>query len=398
MSTATTSQENKAIAKPPSKMAVLKGWLESDEFKNAIARALPKHMTAERFIRVAITATMKTPKLLNCTQESVFNCLLALSQYGLEPDGRRAHLIPFDVKKKQGNTWVVDRTDCTLIIDFKGYAELVMRSGLVSGIHADVICENDEFEYDRGQIVKHKIDFRKPRGLPYAAYAEIRLKDGEKMSCVMAKDDIYAIRNRSQGWIAFQNGWAKQSPWNPAEPIIEYEMWKKTTFRRLQKWFPISPEILAAIEHEDHEERRLSNVIEAERATITDQTSKSDMIADMLSRQSNDDMDQSDNRDEEMSGEELREHLEIAKAATEERYKESVPVAKQSTKKPASDKVKMSMFNALSADLKKSKDADELQRLMDDISEAIQSGSVSQDEGDALIQHYNSRMEIMNPK
>lgn len=71
---------------------------------------------------------------------------------------------------------------------------------------------------------------------------------------------------------------------------------------------------------------------------------------------------------------------------------------KQSSKKPAVDKAKASMFNILSADLKKSKDADELQRLMEDISEAIQNGTVSQDEGEALILHYNSRMEIMNPK
>lgn len=35
-----------------------------------------------------------------------------------------------------------------------------MRSGTVSNIHADVVCDNDEFEYDRGELKRHKIDSR----------------------------------------------------------------------------------------------------------------------------------------------------------------------------------------------------------------------------------------------
>ena len=151
-----------AIGKPQSQLTTVKAWISSPEFKDAIAKALPKHMSPDRFLRVAITATMRNPKLLDCTQVSIFNCLLLLSQYGLEPDGRAAHLIPY-------------KTECTLVIDYKGLAELVMRSGVVSSIHADVICENDEFAYNRGEIVTHKIDFRKPRGEAYAAYVILRL-------------------------------------------------------------------------------------------------------------------------------------------------------------------------------------------------------------------------------
>lgn len=256
-----------------------RNWLQSESFAAAVGKALPKHMTADRFCRIAITAMMKTPKLAQCTQESIFNCLLQLSQFGLEPDGRNAHLIPFDVKSK--GEYV--RTDCTLIIDFKGYVDLIMRTGLVANIHADVVCENDEFVYDRGQITKHLIDFRKPRGNAYAAYAVIRFKDGTEKCEVMPKEDILAIRNRSSGWYAFTKGWAKQSPWNPEEPVIEKEMWKKTVFRRVTKWVQLSSELRDVIAKEDEENVRLldlqdTKLIETSGRTLT----KSDALADMM--------------------------------------------------------------------------------------------------------------------
>ena len=114
----------------PVKPTTVKGWIESTAFRDQVARALPKHLTPDRFLRVALTALLKTPKLATCTPESVTQCLLSCSQMGLEPDGRRAHLIPY------GNA-------CTLIIDYKGIVELAMRSGLVANLHADTVCENE---------------------------------------------------------------------------------------------------------------------------------------------------------------------------------------------------------------------------------------------------------------
>lgn len=282
-----------------------KTWLQSEAFQNAVGKALPKHMTADRFLRIALTAVMKTPKLAVCTQESIFNCLLQLSQFGLEPDGRNAHLIPFDVKKKRGDDWVVDHTDCTLVIDFKGYVDLIMRTGLVANIHADVVCENDDFVYDRGQITKHLIDFKKPRGKAYAAYAVIRFKDGTEKCEVMPAEDILAIRDRSQGWIAFKKGWAKQSPWNPAEPVIEREMWKKTVFRRVTKWVQLSSELRDAITKEDDEHVRLLDLQDPKTIETTART-KTDALADLM-RQRQQDGDTEDQTEGAPTGEESQE-------------------------------------------------------------------------------------------
>jgi|GEM_PF-1897463 len=220
----------------------VKSWLTSDYFRQQVALTLPKHLTADRFTRVALTALTRIPKLAQCSWASVMKALMTCSELGLEPDGRRFHLIPY--WNSQLNCY-----ECQGIADYKGLAALAYRSGSVASIHADVVCENDEFEYDRGELKKHKVDFMKPRGTPYAAYSLIRFKDGGEKCEVMGKEEIYLVRDKSSGWQAFKKGKVKTSVW--ADRQSEPEMWKKTTFRRAAKWLDLEPEIQDAIERAD---------------------------------------------------------------------------------------------------------------------------------------------------
>jgi recombination protein RecT len=200
----------------------VKSWLTSDYFRQQVALTLPKHLTPDRFTRVALTALTRVPKLAECTPESVMKCMMTCSELGIEPDGRRAHLIPF-------------KNECTLILDYKGLVELAKRSGDVSSIYAQIVCENDEFTYDTGQV-HHTIDFRKERGPMYAAYSIITFKDGGKHSEVMTRREIDGIRSRSKA--------ANNGPW-----VTDYnEMAKKTVFRRASKWITLSPEIQDALD------------------------------------------------------------------------------------------------------------------------------------------------------
>lgn len=235
---------------PPSKRDMtIRERLESPEFAKAVAAVMPRHLTPDRFVRVAILAMTRTPKLAQCDKASFFNALMLLSQYGLEPDGRRAHLIPFENRKR-------GVTECQLIIDYKGLAELAQRSGLVSNIHADVVCENDIFEYDRGEIRRHIIHFHKPRGPVYAAYALCRFKDGSEKCDVMNLEELNRIRDRSHGYRTAKKFNNDNHPW-----ITDWnEMAKKTVFRRLSKWLVLSPEFRDAIEKEDEFE---GSVVEA---------------------------------------------------------------------------------------------------------------------------------------
>lgn len=230
MSTAIIEQAQGELA--TGKPKTLKALIQGDAFKKAVAAALPKHLTADRFCRVAATALLRVPKLAACDQTSFFNCLLTLSQYGLEPDGRNAHLIPFENRR-------AGIIECQLIIDYKGLVELAMRSGLIASIHADVICTEDDFEYNMGEIKVHRIDLKKDRGEAYGAYARVVFKDGSTKCEVMPTADIEAIRKRSRSG---QNG-----PW-----VTDWrEMAKKTCFRRLSKWISISAEFRDAVDSDD---------------------------------------------------------------------------------------------------------------------------------------------------
>lgn len=198
----------------------------SEYIRDAIQKAAPRHLSAERFLRIANTAMTRVPKLKQCTVSSFWNCLIQLSAVGLEPDGRNAHLIPY-------------KDVCTLIIDYKGIVTCVRRSGEVSDIHADVVCENDVFEFNMGKVTKHIRDLRKPRGEMYAAYSYVKFKDGTESYEVMSKEEIDKIRNRSPA--------GKSGPW-----VTDYnEMAKKTCFRRQSKWLPFSSEIIRVIEADD---------------------------------------------------------------------------------------------------------------------------------------------------
>ena len=217
-------QNANAIALNPK--SEIKDWLQSDTLKNQIAQALPSICKPERFMRVLLSSIQKVPKLMQCSKASLLNAFITCSQLGIEPDGIRAHLIPY------GQT-------CQLIIDYKGIVELALRSGKISNIHADIVCDNDVFEYDMGEIKSHKIDFKNGRGEMYAVYAIARFKDGTKQSCVMTKDEVEAIRKKSKAgnsgaWLDFYN-----------------EMAKKTVFKRLSKWLPLSPEEKDAIEKDN---------------------------------------------------------------------------------------------------------------------------------------------------
>lgn len=202
----------------------IKDLVTSATAKKQFAMAMPKHLTADRFLRVALTAFTRTPKLLLCTKESLTECLMDCSALGLEPDGRRAHLIPYKNK-------------CTLIIDYKGLVELARRSGEIADIHADVVREADHFSYSFGTNANltHQPALT-DRGEVTAAYSFVKLKDGSTSYEVMNKEEIDKIRKRSQA--------SGSGPW-----VTDYpEMAKKTVFRRHSKWLPVSAEFRDSVD------------------------------------------------------------------------------------------------------------------------------------------------------
>jgi recombination protein RecT len=218
----TNMMETKSANLPAKKPATLAEILQADSMKSQWAVVLPKCLTADRLARVALTQLRKVPKLGQCNQGSFLSALMTCAELGIEPNGRHAHLIPYG-------------QECQLIVDYKGLVELAMRSGKISRIHADVVCENDSITIHNG-IIDHSINPLKERGAMVGAYAMSTFTDGTEKHEYMSKAEVDAIRSRSRA--------GKSGPW-----VTDYnEMAKKTVFRRMSKWLPLSPEIMDSIE------------------------------------------------------------------------------------------------------------------------------------------------------
>lgn len=227
-----------------------------DVMKNQWAQVLPKICTPDRFARIALSCINKNPVLGEALQTplgktTILSALMTCAEMGIEPDGRRAHLIAF----KKGKNTANPEYQIQLIFDYKGLTELAMRSGMISCIHADKICENDDFEWNIGKIEKHKPNFKGERGKPFAYYCHVQFKDGAVKDEVMTIHEIEAVRNRSAAWQAFLK-YKKECPW-VTDPE---EMAKKTVFRRCSKWLPLSPEFRDAVEKEDEYENETIDV------------------------------------------------------------------------------------------------------------------------------------------
>jgi recombination protein RecT len=130
-----------ALAKRPDPSQGMVSLLQS--LKGQINACLPKHVTPERMIRVVTTCIRKNPKLMECTKESFLGCVFAASELGLEPGNHLgfSYLLPFQNK---------GRTECEFQIGYKGYIELLYRSGRIASIEPYIVRRQDKWELVRG--------------------------------------------------------------------------------------------------------------------------------------------------------------------------------------------------------------------------------------------------------
>lgn len=173
--------------------------------------ALPKHVTADRMIRVAMNCIRKTPKLLECTPVSLFSAITEAATYGWELGGvlGHAYLVPYG-------------KDCTLIPGYKGMIDLCRRSGQVSTIALEVVHQGDQFSYSLGDDphIKHVPNPAMENQPITFVYAVVKLRDGGIQRSVWSTEKINAHKERySQGW-RFAEKKAKDSPWHTEWPTM----------------------------------------------------------------------------------------------------------------------------------------------------------------------------------
>lgn len=126
---------NAPATKPVSQLAAFSSFM--DKLKPQLAFALPKHLTADRMSRLALTAFSTTPKLQECDPTSIAASIMTAGQLGLEPGVNGAgYLVPY------GRT-------CTFVPGWKGLVDLVSRSGRGT-VFTGVIFKDQRYTFTDG--------------------------------------------------------------------------------------------------------------------------------------------------------------------------------------------------------------------------------------------------------
>ena len=103
------------------KVDQIRDLMRTPEMMSKLYEGLPKHLSPDRMTSLVLGCLRKNPKLLECTQVSLFSSIAQASTLGLEMDGTlgQAYLVPYG-------------SECTLVVGYKGLLSLMRRSGEIS--------------------------------------------------------------------------------------------------------------------------------------------------------------------------------------------------------------------------------------------------------------------------
>lgn len=254
-----TNKQSQTPAAPKKPVPALVRTVLSPGFKKQLATALPKHLTADRMARIALTEIRKNPALLKTQPESFMGAVMQAAQLGIELGSALGHayLVPY------GN-------QCTFILGYRGMIDLARRSGQVLSLNAYVVREGDDFSYQLGLHPDiHHIPSPEANRIKQPVtfvYAVANLQGGGYQFEVMSRAEVEAVKAKAKS----------KNVWNSYFD----EMAKKTVIRRLFKYLPVSIEALQAAaldaKREAGEEIKAEDVIDINNVTEADFTDITD--------------------------------------------------------------------------------------------------------------------------
>lgn len=116
-----------------------------DRYKGQIALALPKHISADRMVRLAMTSFSQNAALQKCDMHSIFASVVIAAQLGLEIGvGGQGYLVPYKGK-------------ATFVPGWQGLVDLVSRAGRAT-VWTGAVYQGDRFDWALGDnpFVKHQ--------------------------------------------------------------------------------------------------------------------------------------------------------------------------------------------------------------------------------------------------
>lgn len=239
--TDTTQTQGQDVANP---LTQLRSMLEGS-MRAEIAKALPKDIDPDRFIRTVVTSVQMNQDLLYADRRSLLASCMKAAQDGLMPDGREAVLNIYNTKVKVDgrDTWVPMVQYLPMV---RGVLKVIRNSGMVAHIDAAAVYERDHFAFKRGDDpkIEHEpyLGAEDP-GKVIAAYVIVRLTNGEVHREVMPARDIEKTRAASKSGNGDNSPWTK---WGDQMAI-------KSVIKRAAKILPTSSEALDRVIQNDNE-------------------------------------------------------------------------------------------------------------------------------------------------
>ena len=221
-----------------SPLVAMQGTLE--KMADKFTEALPRQMDVNKFISVAKLTLNKNPKLLQADKTSLMQTFMKAAQDGLYLDGREAAAVQY------GN-------QVNYLPMVEGVIKLMHNSGLIKTISAEVVYENDCFEYELGSNphVKHIPLLVGNRGNRICVYCYVQTaNDGEYIE-IMNMDDLDKCKQQAKGASSPHSPWVK---WFD-------QMAKKTVIHRIAKRLPKNDAISSVVRiDEDTDFKQAVNV------------------------------------------------------------------------------------------------------------------------------------------
>lgn len=139
---------------------------------------------------------------------------------------KQAYLVPRNVRGKG---------KVCLDISYQGMIDLATSRGAILWAKAELVRDGDDFEYvGVNKEPRHSYKPFGDRGSIIGGYCLAKTPGGDILVDFMPIYEIFNIRDRSEGWKAFQAKKIKSTPWASDES----EMIKKTLIRRGYKSWP----------------------------------------------------------------------------------------------------------------------------------------------------------------
>lgn len=201
-------------------------WSVQDQFNRLAGSSLNFEREAGFAIQV-LSASDYAIDIATKNRQSVINAVTNIAAIGisLNPAKRQAYLVPRDGK-------------ICLDISYMGLLDLAIQSGSIMWGQSELVYEADRFElngFDKPPTHVRN-PFAQDRGQIVGAYVVVKTCSGDYLTTAMpleGEEGVYAIRNRSSAWKAWETK-QKKCPW----VTDEGEMIKKTVIKRAYKTWP----------------------------------------------------------------------------------------------------------------------------------------------------------------